>query len=99
MNRVAPLPQAEPRPHPTWPLGQAKARFSHVVRLARSGQPQRVTVHGHDAVVIVSTPEFERLTARHVSPTLHELLSQSPLNRVGRRAAASKPVLAGRSVT
>ena len=89
MKPVAPLPQAEPRPHPPWPLGQAKARFSHVVRLARSGQPQRVTVHGHDAVVIVSTSEFDRITARHASPTLHELLSQSPLNRMGRRAAAS----------
>ena len=94
MKPVAPSrPEAERRPHPTWPLGQAKARFSHVVRLARSGQPQHVTVHGHDAVVIVATPEFERLTARGVPNTLHALLSQSPLNRVGRRAAASKPFL------
>ena len=86
-------PQAERRPHPTWPLGQAKARFSHVVRLARSGQPQHVTVHGHDAVVIVATPEFERLTARGVPNTLHALLSQSPLNRVRGPASAPRPFL------
>lgn len=66
----------------TWPLGQAKARFSEVVRLARSGQPQAVTVHGKDAVVIVANTEFERLTAREVSRTLHGLLSGSPLTHV-----------------
>lgn len=67
---------------PVWPLGRAKARFSEVVRLARSGQPQQVTVHGRDAVVIVGSAEFERLAAREVSPTLHGLLSTSPLSRV-----------------
>ena len=74
--------EADPSPHPTWPLGQAKARFSEVVRLARSGQPQRVTVHGKDAVVIAATPEFDRLTAHELPANLHELLSNSPLNRV-----------------
>ena len=73
---------AGPLPRPTWPLGQAKARFSEVVRVARAGQPQCVTVHGRDAVVIVASTEFERLTAREVSPTLHGLLSGSPLSRV-----------------
>lgn len=83
MKRADPSPlQTAPPPHPTWPLGQAKARFSHVVRLARSGEPQRVTVHGRDAVVVVATTEFERLVARGVSPTLHELLSESPLHHV-----------------
>ena len=76
--------------HPTWPLGQAKARFSEVVRVARSGQPQHVTVHGRDAVVIVASNEFERLTAREVSPTLHGLLSGSPLSRVTNAASPPK---------
>ena len=91
MKRVDPSPpRAEPPPHPTWPLGRAKARFSHVVRLARSGQPQRVTVHGRDAVVVVATSEFEQLTTPDLSPTLHALLAKSPLNRVGGSAAAPK---------
>lgn len=72
-------------PHRTWPLGRAKARFSEVVRLARSGQPQLVTVHGRDAVVIVASSEFERLTAREVSPSLRELVAGSPLSRVAKR--------------
>lgn len=75
-------PPASTSPHPTWPLGQAKARFSEVVRRARSGRPQRVTVHGRDAVVIVASTEFERLTTRDISPSLRELLAGSPLTRV-----------------
>ena len=63
-------------------MGDAKAKFSRVVRLAASGQPQRVTVRGKDAVVIVAADEFERLRARAASESLHELLRQSPLNRL-----------------
>lgn len=65
-----------------WKLGKAKAKFSDVVRLAASGRPQRVTVHGKDAVVIISASEFERLRALGVATRLHNLLSQSPLNRL-----------------
>ncbi|RXT44654.1 prevent-host-death protein [Bosea sp. Tri-44] len=44
-----------------WKLEDAKARFSEVVRHARENGPQRVTVRGHDAVVVMSVEEFERL--------------------------------------
>ena len=67
---------------PVWKLGEAKAKLSKVVRLAAAGRPQQVTVNGRHAVVVVSTDEFDRLRAASVSPTLHELLSRSPLNRV-----------------
>lgn len=65
-----------------WKLGEAKAKFSDVVRLAGSGHPQRVTVRGKDVVVIVSASEFERLRALGAATRLHDLLSQSPLNRL-----------------
>lgn len=65
-----------------WKLGEAKAKFSDVVRLAASGQPQRVTVRGRETVVVVEASEFERLRARSISASLHDLLSQSPLNRL-----------------
>ena len=42
----------------TWKLQDAKARFSEVVRLARTDGPQRVSVHGKEAVVIVSADQF-----------------------------------------
>ena len=75
---------AQPRSTPLhrWKLGEAKAKFSDVVRLAASGQPQRVTVRGKDAVVVVAASEFARLCARGESASLHDLLSQSPLNRL-----------------
>lgn len=44
-----------------WKLEEAKARFSEVVRLAQSEGPQRVTVRGKDAVVIVGAAELERI--------------------------------------
>ena len=43
----------------TWKLQDAKARFSEVVRKAREGEPQTVTVHGEPAVVVsaVKSPQ------------------------------------------
>ena len=67
---------------PGWRLGDAKAQFSKVVRLAASGQPQRVTVHGRDTAVILSVGEFQRLQALGEGTGLHDLLSSSPLNRL-----------------
>ena len=49
-----------------------------LLRASHSG----VTVHGKDVVVIVAVDEFENLQAREKSASLHELLSQSPLNRI-----------------
>jgi antitoxin Phd len=44
-----------------WKLEDAKARFSELVRRAQSEGPQRVTVRGRDAVVVISAAELERL--------------------------------------
>jgi antitoxin (DNA-binding transcriptional repressor) of toxin-antitoxin stability system len=35
-----------------WPLQEAKAKFSELVRLAQTEGPQTVTVHGEPAVTI-----------------------------------------------
>jgi antitoxin Phd len=53
-----------------WKLEDAKARFSEVVRRARSEGPQRVSVRGKDAVVVISVEELERLapTDSHRAP-------------------------------
>ena len=67
---------------PVWKLGDAKAKLSKVVRLAVAGWPQQVTVNGRSAVVVVSAAEFDRLRASSAAPTLHDLLSRSPLNRL-----------------
>src|SRR5438876_1364277 len=39
-----------------WLLQDAKARFSELVRKARSEGPQHVTVHGRDEVVVIAPP-------------------------------------------
>jgi prevent-host-death family protein len=44
-----------------WKLQDAKARFSELVRRAQTEGPQRVTVRGHDAVVVIAADELERL--------------------------------------
>jgi prevent-host-death family protein len=43
----------------SWKLQDAKARFSEVVRQARAGAPQTVTVHGKNAVVVCDPERFE----------------------------------------
>jgi prevent-host-death family protein len=44
-----------------WKLRDAKAQFGELVRSARTEGPQRVTVRGHDAVVVIAADELERL--------------------------------------
>jgi len=49
-----------------WKLQDAKARFSEVVRKARAGAPQKVTLHGKDAVLVVDAERYEiKLRPRH----------------------------------
>lgn len=52
------------REPPAWKLEDAKARFSEVVRRARSDGPQRVTLRGRDTVVVLSAEDFARLAPR-----------------------------------
>ncbi len=43
----------------SWKLQDAKARLSELVRKARAGAPQTVTIHGKDAVIIADADRFE----------------------------------------
>jgi len=70
-----------------WKLEDAKARFSEVVKMAREKAPQRVTVHGDDAVVVVSAKEFAKLLPFSEQPSLYQLLSKSPLQKLDLTAA------------
>lgn len=44
----------------TYALHEARAAFSKVIDRALAGEPQRVTRHGRDAVVIVSEEEWAK---------------------------------------
>jgi prevent-host-death family protein len=43
-----------------WALQDAKARFSEVVRKAKTEGPQKITVHGREEVVVISVEEYQR---------------------------------------
>ncbi|MHB8253670.1 MAG: type II toxin-antitoxin system Phd/YefM family antitoxin [Acidiferrobacter sp.] len=61
-----------------WSLQDAKARFSELVRRAHSEGPQHVTLHGHDAVVVIDAEEFLRLKGTCTGQLLIDALQASP---------------------
>ncbi|HLQ93708.1 MAG TPA: type II toxin-antitoxin system Phd/YefM family antitoxin [Xanthobacteraceae bacterium] len=65
-----------------WRLQDAKAQFSELVRCARQTGPQRVTVHGHDAVVVVDADEWDRIKKPVTGRDIVEALANSPLRDV-----------------
>jgi prevent-host-death family protein len=64
-----------------WKLEDAKARFSEVVRLAEQGVPQRVSVRGREAVVILSAEAYARL-APAARGSLATLFGEGPFARL-----------------
>ena len=56
-----------------WPVQDAKARFSEVVKRARDEGPQHVSVRGEPAVVVVSEEQFAKLIASRPSIVDHIL--------------------------
>jgi prevent-host-death family protein len=71
-------PSNRRRPAGRWLLQDAKARFSELVRRARSEGPQLVTVHGRDEVMVVSVDEYRRLKGEPSGAALIEALRVSP---------------------
>ena len=58
----------------TYPLSQARAEFSKLVERALAGEPQRITRHGQEAVIIVSEQQWS--TRSRSAATLGALLAQ-----------------------
>jgi prevent-host-death family protein len=79
MTRLNAPPKATRERRPgTWLLQDAKARFSELVRLAKRDGPQHVMVHGRDAVVVMSTADFDRLKNGLTGEALIAALQASP---------------------
>jgi prevent-host-death family protein len=58
---------------PTWPVQDAKARFSEMLETCLREGPQVVTKRGTEAAVLVPATDWQRL--KHMAkPTLKELL-------------------------
>ena len=64
----------------SWPLQDAKARLSELVKRAGSEGPQEIRVHGRPAVIVVSHADFIRLTSP--AERLVEFLANSPLHGI-----------------
>jgi prevent-host-death family protein len=72
----------------TWAVAEAKARFSEVIDRALADGPQTITRKGKEAVVVVSTEEWQRKTVR--KGNLAEFFAASPLRGTGLRIKRSK---------
>jgi prevent-host-death family protein len=81
MTRIANPPKSQ-RPRARWALQDAKARFSELVRRARSEGPQHVTVHGRDEVVVVAADEFRRLEGERTGAALIAAMQASPYREI-----------------
>jgi antitoxin Phd len=60
-----------------WQLQEAKARLSEVVKKAAKEGPQKITVHGEPAAVVISSKEYERLKRPKYS--FIQFMRRSPL--------------------
>lgn len=66
----------------SYPVNEARSQFSKLFDRAIAGEPQRVTRHGRDAVVIVSEVEWDKRSQK--ASTLADLL----LETIGRGGVA-----------
>jgi prevent-host-death family protein len=61
----------------TWQMQTAKARFSDVVRSAKSDGPQDITIHGKSVAVVLSRELYDRLSGN--TQSLVQFMQSSPL--------------------
>lgn len=65
----------------TWQLQDAKSKFSMLVEKAMHNEPQFVTRHGNNAVVIISFEDYKKITKPETD--LVTFLRTSPLMESG----------------
>ena len=73
----------------TYPLNEARAEFSKLFDRALAGEPQRVTRHGKEAVIIASEEEWR--TGARSAPSLGALLAQYARAGTVRETIAERP--------
>jgi len=82
MTRTRGAPTRASSERGLWALQDAKARFSEVVRKAKTEGPQRITVHGREEVIVVSVEEYRRVKGERTGQALVEVLQDSPLRDI-----------------
>jgi len=63
-----------------WQLQEAKAHLSELVKTVQHDGPQKITVHGRPAAVVLSCDDYDHLTQK--KPSFVTLMQQSPLKGV-----------------
>ena len=63
-----------------WQLQMAKARLSEIVKAAENEGPQKITVRGRTAAVLVSARDYRRLRGK--KPNFVAFIRNSPLRGV-----------------
>ena len=61
----------------TWQIHEAKTRLSEVVKTAAKEGPQKITVHGESAAVVISSKEYQRF--KHPKGSFVKFMRNSPL--------------------
>jgi antitoxin Phd len=72
----------------TWQLQEAKNHFSEVVDKALHDGPQIVTRHGKDAVVVLSSEDYKKISRPRTS--LADFFQSSPLKGVELKIARQR---------
>jgi prevent-host-death family protein len=62
----------------SWQMQTAKARFSEVVKGAKSNGPQDITLHGKSVAVVLSRELYDRLSGN--AQSLVQFMQSSPLH-------------------
>lgn len=60
-----------------WPLQDAKAKFSEVMKRAASEGPQEITLRGEPMAVLISRDAYDKMQGK--KPSLAAFLRKSPL--------------------
>jgi prevent-host-death family protein len=94
VRSTKPTKSSRLRANDRWRLEEATVSLSEVVRQALERGPQRITLHGRDAVVVVRADEFDRMQRRPVSGAdIVAALAASPLGDVDiERLSIKSPV-------
>lgn len=74
----------------TWTFQDAKAQLSEVARRATREGPQRVTVRGRPALVVLTEEDFAALTRRKRRAPLAALFRESPIAGIPLKLRRSK---------
>jgi prevent-host-death family protein len=77
-----------------WPVQEAKARFSEVLRAAET-EPQHITYRGKEKGVLISAEEYRRLRKTPPDKTFYEIWKAAPRVpefEIPRRKGRMRPV-------